>query len=249
MNIVLHGCNGKMGHIITGLVRESAADRITAGVDRLTAGAFDYPVYASLKEVREPFDVVIDFSTAAAVSTLLADCAELKKPLVLCTTGLSEEQQAEGSRAALSIPLFFSANMSLGMNLLIALCRRAAHVLAPAGFDIEINERHHRRKIDAPSGTALSIGKALIDELGEEYYLSTDRCERRAPRDAHEIGMTAVRGGTIVGEHTVLFAGQDELLEIRHTALSREIFGQGALQAARFLNGKAPGLYDMNDML
>ncbi len=249
MNIVMHGCNGKMGQIITALVADRSDCQIVAGVDMAANAVLSYPVFTSLPDVNVDYDVVIDFSVAPAVSKLVADCVSLKKPLVLCTTGLNDEQIAAVHAASQEIPVFFSANMSLGVNLITSLCRKAAQILAPAGFDIEINERHHHRKLDAPSGTAVAIGKALIDELGSEYYMSTDRCDRREKRDPHEIGMTAVRGGTIVGEHTILYAGQDELIEIKHTALSRDIFGNGALQAALFLAKKDAGLYDMNDLL
>lgn len=249
IQLVLHGCTGRMGRILTRLAAEDSRFTIVAGVDTFSATDISYPVYKTLAEVTEDYDVVIDFSTASAVPSLLDTCARLKKPLVLCTTGLDSETEAKVYETASSIPIFFSANMSLGVNLLIELCQKAAALLAPAGFDIEINERHHNRKLDAPSGTALSIGRALIETLGPDYHMTTDRCEKRQARDPHEIGMTALRGGTIVGEHTVLFAGHDELFEIKHTALSREVFGNGALNAAAFLVDKAPGLYSMKQLL
>lgn len=250
IQIVLHGCGGRMGRIITALVKEDPRFSIAAGVDSRPCGDdFSYPVYSSLSQVSEPYDVVIDFTNAEAVSDLLQFCVSSHKPLVLCTTGLSEKQEAQVREASAQIPLFFSANMSLGVNLLTELCQKAAAILAPAGFDIEINERHHNRKLDAPSGTALSIGRALIDTLGSDYYMTTDRCEKRQARDPHEIGMTAMRGGTIVGEHTVLFAGHDELFEIKHNALSREVFGNGALNAAAFLINQEPGLYSMKQLI
>lgn len=249
IRIVLHGCTGHMGRVITSLVKEDPRFSIVAGLDIHSADDLGYPVFSSLNDISDSYDCVIDFSTAAAVSSLLQACKQARKPLVLCTTGLNEEQQKAIQAAAKEIPIFFSANMSLGINLLTELCQKAAAILSPAGFDIEINERHHNRKLDAPSGTALSIGHALIDTLGNEYYMSTDRCEKRSARDPHEIGMTALRGGTIVGEHTVLFAGHDELFEIKHTALSREIFGSGALNAAAFLIQQAPGLYSMKQLI
>lgn len=249
IQILMNGCSGRMGRIITALVKEDPRFTITAGVDSRTTDDLGYPVYASLSAVKESFDVVIDFSTAAAVPAVLQFCAENSKPLVLCTTGLTPEQEAQVVTASEKIPVFFSANMSLGINLLIELCQKAAAILAPAGFDIEINERHHNRKIDAPSGTALSIGRALIDTLGDSYHMTTDRCDKRQARDPYEIGMTAMRGGTIVGEHTVLFAGHDELFEVKHTALSREVFGNGALNAAAFLISQQPGLYSMKQLI
>ena len=248
IKIIMHGCSGRMGRIITTLAAEDPRLTIVAGVDAQPAD-LGYPVYTSLAEVKEDYDVIIDFTTASAVPSLLDFCAKAQKPLVLCTTGLDHETEEKVHETAAVIPVFFSANMSLGINLLTELCRKAAAILAPAGFDLEVNERHHNRKLDAPSGTALSIGRALIDTLGPDYYMSTDRCDKRQARDPHEIGMTAMRGGTIVGEHTVLFAGHDELLEIKHNALSREVFGNGALNAAVFLVGKEAGMYSMKDLL
>lgn len=249
IQVVLHGCTGHMGRVITALVKEDPRFSIIAGVDIHPADNLGYPVFTTLSEIQHSYDCVIDFSTAAAVPALLQACLQAHKPLVLCTTGLDETQMKDVRTASSEIPIFFSANMSLGINLLTELCQKAASILSPAGFDIEINERHHNRKLDAPSGTALSIGRALIDTLGNEYYMSSDRYERRSARDPHEIGMTALRGGTIVGEHTVVFAGHDELFEIKHTALSREIFGSGALSAAAFLIKQLPGLYSMKQLI
>lgn len=251
IRIVLHGCAGQMGRIITGLVQEQS-DRFTiaAGVDTRSGIVCDYPVYAALADVQEEYDCVVDFSTASIVDSLLQTCIKQAKPLVLCTTGLNETQEAAVHQASSVIPIFSSANMSLGINLITELCQKAAAILAPAGFDIEINERHHHRKLDAPSGTALAIGRSLIETLGPDYYMnSADRYETRAARNPHEIGMTALRGGTIVGEHTVLFAGHDELIEIKHSALSREIFGNGALNAAAYLVQQTPGLYSMKQLI
>lgn len=249
ISLVIHGCSGRMGHILTELAQKDARFTIAAGVDAAPVASLPYPIYSSLDKVTEPFDCVIDFSTAAAIPALLTSCAQRKKPVVLCTTGLSPDTLDQVRQTATQVPVFFSANMSLGVNLLIELCQKAASILAPAGFDIEINERHHNQKLDAPSGTALSIGQDLIDTLGTSYYMSTNRYERREARDPHEIGITAMRGGTIVGEHTVLFAGHDELFEIKHTALSREILGNGALNAAAFLVTQQPGLYSMKELL
>ena len=249
IQVVMHGCSGRMGRIITNLAKEDPRFTIVAGVDTHPADDLGYPVYSALTDVTEDYDIVIDFTNASIVPALLDTCAKAQKPLVLCTTGLDSETEAKVRETAASIPVFFSANMSLGVNLLTELCQKAAAILAPAGFDIEINERHHNRKLDAPSGTALSIGRALIDTLGSDYHMSTDRCDKRQARDSHEIGMTAMRGGTIVGEHTVLFAGHDELFEIKHNALSREVFGNGALNAAAFLVGKEARLYSMKDLL
>ncbi len=250
ISIAIHGCSGHMGQVVSRLA--AAAEDITAacGFDvRQPASDPGFPVYTNFEGCTVPFDVVIDFSTAAAVDDLLDACVAFGKPLVLCTTGLSDAQKAKVAEASTKIPVFFSANMSLGINLLTVLARKACRILSDAGFDIEIEERHHRRKLDAPSGTALMLGEAMVRELGEEYYMDMGRMDRRAARDPHAIGMSAVRGGTIVGEHTILFAGQDEMVELKHTALSRDVFAAGAISAARFLIGRSAGLYDMNQLV
>lgn len=250
LTIAMHGCSGHMGRVICDLAAADPSVRIGCGIDIHTPEpAPEFPVFSSLRECTADYDVVVDFSTASAVSALLSDCVRADKPLVLCTTGLSEAQKQEVLLTSKTIPVFYSANMSIGINLITALSRKAAKILAPAGFDIEISERHHNRKLDAPSGTALAIGEALIHELGNEYHMDMDRMERRAPRDPKSIGMSSVRGGTIVGEHTVLFAGHDELIEIHHTALSREVFASGAISAARFIVTRPAGLYDMTQMI
>jgi len=250
IHVVMHGCNGHMGRVIANLAAASSDVQIVCGVDISTAVPSPaFPVFSSIPEITVDYDVVIDFSTASAVDTLLSDCVKAGKPLVLCTTGLTDAQKEKVREASLTIPVFFSANMSIGINLITALCRKAASILAPAGFDIEINERHHNRKLDAPSGTALAIGEALVNELGDGYYMDMGRMDRRASRDPKSIGMSAMRGGTIVGEHTVLYAGHDELIEIKHTALSREVFAIGAINAAKFLVQQPAGLYDMTQML
>lgn len=249
LNIAMHGCCGHMGRVITSLAASSDV-KISCGIDvAAPASPVDFPIYKSIADADTAYDVVIDFSIASAVDSLLDDCVAAGKPLVLCTTGLSPEQKQKIAEASLHIPVFFSANMSIGINLITALARKAASILSPAGFDIEINERHHNRKLDAPSGTALAIGEALIDELGDGFYMDMNRMDRRASRDPKSIGMSAMRGGTIVGEHTVLYAGHDELIEIKHTAMSREVFAIGAINAAKFLVNQPAGLYDMSHML
>lgn len=250
ISIAIHGCSGHMGQVVARLAASAEDLSIACGIDvRKPAQDPGFPVFSSFSECTVPFDAVIDFSTAAAVDELLDDCVSLKKPLVLCTTGLSDAQKDKIRTAAETIPVFFSANMSLGINLLTVLARKACRILADAGFDIEIEERHHRRKLDAPSGTALMLGEAMIQELGDTYTMDMGRMDRRAARDPHTIGMSAVRGGTIVGEHTILFAGQDEMIELKHTALSRDVFAAGAISAARFLVTQAPGSYDMNQLV
>ena len=192
---------------------------------------------------------MIDFSTAGAVDGLLAYCVEKKLPVVLCTTGLSEEQQRRVEETAGTAAVLQSANMSLGVNLLLKLVEAGARALAPAGFDIEIVEKHHSRKLDAPSGTAIALADAANRAVGDAYHYVYDRSGRRQKRDPREIGISSVRGGSIVGEHDVIFAGMDEIVTLSHTAFSRSIFAKGALEAAVFLAGKEPGLYSMADVL
>ena len=222
---------------------------IVAGVDLRADDRLPYPVFSSVKACTEEADVVIDFSTAKAADGLLADCAEKGLPLVLCTTGLSEEQLQKMREASAKIAILRSANMSLGINLLLKLVKDAARTLAPAGFDIEILEKHHHRKIDAPSGTALALADSINDAMGGEYHVKLDRSQTREKRDQKEIGIQAIRGGNIVGEHDVFFCGEDEIVTISHTANSRAIFGKGAIAAAKFLAGKKPGLYSMEDVI
>ena len=246
---IMHGCNGKMGRAITTLAKEDAEVEIVAGVDAYTEVANEYPVFDSIEKCDVEADVVIDFSNAKAVDGLLDYCVEKQIPVVLCTTGLSEEQLQEVEEASKKVAVLRSANMSLGINLLMQLLKEATKVLSPAGYDIEIVEKHHNKKMDAPSGTALAIADAINEAMDDRYTYKLDRSAERARREANEIGIQAVRGGTIVGEHEVLFCGPDEVIEIKHTAYSKAIFGKGAIQAAQFLKGKKPGMYQMSDVI
>ena len=194
-------------------------------------------------------DVVIDFSNAGAVDALLDYCAEKKIPVVLCTTGLSEEQLEKVRETSEKTAVLKSANMSVGINLLLKLLKDAAKVLGNAGYDIELVERHHNQKLDAPSGTALALADSINEALNGEYHYVYDRSQVRQKRDTKEIGISAVRGGTIVGEHEVIFAGTDEVIEFRHSAYSRNVFAKGAVEAAKFLAGKETGMYDMGDVI
>lgn len=249
IKILIHGCNGKMGRMITGLVKEEPQAQIGAGVDRFTGGSHDYPVFQDVKECNVPVDVAIDFSNAQAVDALLSYCVSRQIPVVLCTTGLSREQLLRVEEASKKIPVLKSANMSMGINLLLKLLKEAAGALASAGYDMEIIERHHNQKVDAPSGTALALADAMNEALDHEYTYVYDRTLERKKRDQKEIGISSVRGGTIVGDHQVIFAGLDEVIEFRHTAYSRSVFGKGALEAAKFLTGKPAGMYDMSDVI
>lgn len=247
--IILHGCNGKIGRAITRLIMEQNDIEIVAGIDPYLEVPNNYPVFSTINECNIEADAIIDFSTAKAVKTLIDYAASKKTPVVVCTTGLSEEDIAAVHRASKEIPVFFSANMSLGVNLLIALAKRAAEVLDGAGFDIEIIEKHHNQKIDAPSGTALAIADAINETLDNAYTYRYDRSQVREKRPEKEIGIHAVRGGTIVGEHDILFAGNDEFITLSHQATSKEVFAIGAIKAAKFLAHMPAGLYDMNHLI
>ena len=221
---IMHGCNGKMGRVITGLIRDDDAIEIVAGIDTYTGTANDYPVFESIEACDVEADVVIDFSNASAVDHLLDYCAKKKLPVVLCTTGLSEEQLRKVEETAEQTAVLKSANMSLGINLLLKLLQNAAKVLGPAGFDIELVERHHNQKVDAPSGTALALADSVNEALDNQYTYVFDRSQVRQKRGEKEIGISAVRGGTIVGDHEVIFAGADEVIEFKHTAYSKAVF-------------------------
>lgn len=249
VKVIMHGCNGKMGQVITALLKEDQKAQIVAGIDRRKEVLNDYPVYESLKDCQEEADVIIDFSTAAAMEGLLSYAKETKTPVVLCTTGLSKEQLAMVKEAEESVAILKSANMSLGINLLMKLLKDAAKVLAPAGFDMEIVEKHHNQKVDAPSGTAIALGDAINEVFDNEYEYVYDRSKTREKRKEKEIGISAVRGGTIVGEHEVIFAGVDEVIEFKHTAYSKAVFAKGAIEAAKFLAEKTTGHYEMSDVI
>ena len=224
IKVIINGCNGAMGRVLTEIIGQEPSMEIVAGVDRDTEAKSGYPVYDSLAQCPKA-DVIIDFSVAKAADGLISYCEETKIPLVLCTTGLS------------------------GINLLIKVLKEISPVLAAAGFDIEILEKHHNRKLDAPSGTALALADAINESLHNEYHYQYDRTAQRQKRDPKEIGIQAMRGGTIVGEHDIMFAGRDEVITLQHTAFSREIFAKGAVEAAKFLAGKPAGMYDMSDVI
>ena len=248
IRIIIHGCCGRMGHIITEICEKDEKTQVVAGVDAFGDAYAGFPVYKSLEDCPEA-DVVIDFSTVSAVDGLLSYCTKKNLPVVVCTTGLSEEQTESLHSAADKIAVLKSANMSVGVNLLEALIAQAAPKLAAAGFDIEIVEKHHNQKIDAPSGTALALADAANAALGNEYEYVYDRTVRRMKRPVKEIGISAVRGGSIVGDHDVIFAGQDEVITLSHRAYSRAVFGKGAVEAAKFLAGREAGFYTMSDVL
>ena len=249
IKVIMHGCNGRMGQVISQIIASDESVEIVAGVDRYMGIENPYPVFESVEKCDIEADVVIDFSNAGAVEELLAYCVRTKTPVVLCTTGLSPEQMEQVEEAAKQVAVLKSANMSLGINLLLKLLQDATKVLSPAGYDIELVERHHNQKLDAPSGTAIALADSINESVGNQYTYVYDRSQVRQKRDAKEIGISAVRGGTIVGDHEVIYAGTDEVIEFRHTAYSKAVFGKGAVEAARFLAGKPAGRYDMSDVI
>lgn len=246
--IIMNGCNGKMGQVITRLAAEDSDAEIVAGFDIKDDKENTYPVFTNPEDFEGEADVVIDFSHPSSLTGILSFCKKRKLPVIICTTGLSSEQKEEFKEASKEIPVFFSANMSIGINLLIDLAKKAAKLLE-GSFDIEIVERHHNQKIDAPSGTALAIADGIDEVLSFPAEYVYDRHSVRRKRKNTEIGISAVRGGTIVGDHEVIFAGNDEVIELSHHAHSKEVFAVGAIKAAKFIKGKAAGMYDMNDLI
>lgn len=249
VNIIMHGCNGKMGQVITNLVAADDDARIVAGIDIFDDGHNTYPVFSDINDCNVKADVIIDFASAKAIDKLLDYCESTKMPVVLCTTGLSNEQIERVNQVSKTVPVLRSANMSLGINTLFKVLKSVAPLLSEAGFDIEIVEKHHHLKLDAPSGTALALADAINESLPEKFNYKYDRSQDRQKRPVNEIGISAVRGGTIVGEHEIIFAGEDEVIEFKHTAYSKAVFAKGAIQAAKFLNGKAAGLYTMKEVI
>lgn len=250
IRVLLSGCNGHMGQVLTDLLEADPETEIAAGIDvAQTANTRNYPVFSTAADCTEEADVCIDFSHFSAVDALLDYCVAKSLPVVVCTTALKDETLNHIQEASKSIPVLRSANMSVGVNLLLKLLKEAAKVLAPAGYDMEIVEAHHNRKIDAPSGTALALADSMNEALGGEYHYTYGRSDRHEKRDPKEIGISSVRGGTIVGIHNVMFAGQDEVIEFKHTAYSRAIFGNGAIAAAKYIAGKPAGMYDMSDVI
>ena len=248
VGVILHGCNGRMGQMLSELISKDEEMTVVAGIEPSGEAKNDYPVYKNFDELKETADVIIDFSTASAIDSLLDYCEKTHTPLVLCSTGLSEAQLGRVERLAKVSAVLVSANMSLGINVLLKLLKNVTKTLYGNGFDIEIVEKHHNQKLDAPSGTALALADVMKEELDDISY-NLDRSKVRKKRERNEIGISAVRGGTIVGEHEVIFAGTDEVIEIKHTAYSRAIFAKGAMSAAKFLSGKSAGKYSMSDVI
>ena len=248
VKIIMHGCNGKMGQVITGIVAGDPDAEIVAGIDVVDNRDNGYPVFTDIDACDVEADVIIDFAAAVAVDKLLDYGVRTQTPIVLCTTGLSDEQLAKVKECSAKVAILKSANMSLGINTLMKLLKDAAKVFSPAGYDIEIVEKHHNQKVDAPSGTALALADSINEACNEQYEYVYDRSQVRKKRDK-KVGISAVRGGTIVGEHEVIFAGIDEVIEFKHTAYSKSVFAKGAVEAGKFLKGKPAGMYDMADVI
>lgn len=249
IRVIVSGCNGRMGQVITRMCGETEDLEVVAGLDLYTERKNNYPVFADPMECQIPADVLIDFSNAALLDSLLPYCTQKNLPAVICTTGHSAEQLAALKNASAQVPMFRSGNMSLGINLLTNLLKKAAAVLGDS-FDVEILEKHHHTKVDAPSGTAIMLADAVSKGLDYTPEYVYERKSVRRQREKTEIGISAIRGGTIVGEHEVMFCGQDEVVTFKHTAYSREVFANGAVTAARYLaKVGTPGMYDMNDVL
>lgn len=248
IKIIMHGCNGKMGKVVCDIVKNDSEAEIVAGVD-MTSGNTDFPVFTNIKDCDIEADVIIDFSTASAVPAVIEYAEEKNIPAVICTTGLSPETEEMLDKASEKVAMFKSANMSVGINLIAAILKKYSSVLYDAGFDVEIVERHHNQKIDAPSGTAILLGDAVNEGVGNKLEYVYDRSQVRQKRDRRELGFSAVRGGTIVGDHEVIFAGKDEVIEFTHSAYSKEVFAVGAVKAAKFMKGRKAGKYDMQDVM
>ncbi len=247
LNILLVGCNGAMGRTITNIVSDNDRYNISVGIDRIPEHAL-YPTYQDFSGIKEPIDVIVDFSSKELLASILAFSTERKLPLVLCTTGYDENDYEAIKKASAKTPIFNSSNMSYGVNVVVKLIEQASRLMSD-GYDIEIIERHHNLKKDAPSGTAKMMIRAINNSLEEERNCIYGRAGNESKRKEKEIGVHSIRGGTISGDHSVIFAGKDEVIEIHHSALSKRVFAEGALKAASYLSGKKPGLYDMNRMI
>lgn len=247
--IIMLGCNGRMGHMITDMVKQDDECTIVAGIDIVDNRDNGYPVYTKLADCDVEADAIIDFTSATDFESRMDYAVDKQIPIIECSTGLSEEQMDYLKKASEKVAVLKSANMSLGINLLMKLLKEAAVKLAGDGFDVEIVEKHHNQKLDAPSGTALALADSINEAMDDRYEYIYDRSQVRQKRDKKELGISAVRGGTIVGEHEVIFAGTDEVITFKHTAYSRAVFAKGSITAAKYLKGKAAGLYDMSDVL
>ncbi len=247
--VIMLGCNGRMGQMITEMISQDDECQIVAGVDIFTEKENSYPVFSKIEDCQIDADAIIDFSSANEFEKRMDYAVEKQIPIIVCSTGLSEEQLAYMKKASEKVAVLKSANMSLGVNLLLKLVKEAAQKLAADGFDVEIVEKHHNQKLDAPSGTALALADSINEAMNGQYEYVFDRSQVRQKRGKKELGISAVRGGTIVGEHDVIFAGTDEVVTFSHTAYSRAVFAKGSITAAKYIKGKPAGMYDMSDVL
>lgn len=249
VKIIIAGCNGRMGQMITDIVKEDNDVTIVSGIDIINNRENDYPVFTDITDCDIAADVIIDVSSANGIEERTDYAVDRHIPVIICSTGLSDSQLAYVKEASRKVAVLKSANMSLGINLLMKLVKEAATRLADNGFDIEIVEKHHNQKLDAPSGTALALADSVNEAMDGAYEYKYDRSKVRQKRNQNEIGISSVRGGNIVGEHEVIFAGMDEVITFKHSAYSRAVFAKGALEAAKFLTGKEAGMYDMSDVI
>lgn len=247
IKVIICGASGKMGGFVANACKEDGNLQVVAGIDKVNLGQ-DFPVFDSFSKVNVTADVIIDFSNPALLDDILDYAVSTKTPVVLATTGYSQAQIEQINTVSKEIPVFFTFNMSLGVNLICSLAKKAADILGDS-FDIEIIEKHHNQKIDAPSGTAIMLANAVNSSFGDEKVYEYDRHSKRQKRSKKEIGIHSIRGGTIVGEHDVIFAGHDETITISHSAGSKEVFAVGSVKAAKFIFGKEAGMYDMNSIM
>ena len=246
LRVIVNGYSGAMGKVLTKCIDEDNELELVCASSKDSLDNVSFKTYTKIIDIEESADVIIDFSHHSAIYDVLTYATKTKTPLVIATTGFNDEELKRIEEASSIIPIFHSSNMSLGVNVLVKLVKEAAKALN--GFDIEIIEKHHNKKLDSPSGTAVMIANGIKEVLPEDEFIygRYGRCEKRKPT---EIGIHAIRGGTIVGEHTTIFAGHDEVVEIKHTAQSKDIFAKGAIAAAKFLVNQEAGYYNMNNML
>ena len=247
INVLLNGANGKMGSEVIEAISKTEGIEIVCGFDRQETNQNGFPVYNSIDKIMEKVDVIIDFSVPVATFEILKYAKKNKTPIVIATTGFSKEQLEEIKEVSKEIPVFRSSNMSLDINLMASLIQKVAQILTEA--DIEIVETHHNRKVDSPSGTAILLADAINEVLDDKKEYTFDRMQKREKRSKDEIGFSSIRGGNIVGEHSVKFFGESESLEIKHTAYSRQVFAEGAVNAAKFIVTQEAGLYDMKNLV
>jgi len=247
--IIMNGACGRMGKVIAGLVQNREDAEIVAGVDIADDGMSEFPVFTDINMCDTEADVIIDFSSPSVTDKVIDYAVKKQIPAIICTTGLSSEQRDYIRKASKNVAILMSGNMSLGINTIISMLKNISDTFCKNGFDVDIVEQHHNNKLDAPSGTALMLADAINDAEDGRYEYVYDRSARREKRPKDEIGISSVRAGSIPGIHEVIFAGPDEVIEIKHTAYSRAVFGNGAVCAAVFLAGKEPGMYDMNDVI